>query len=152
MKPALLLILRLVALLGLVAASAAVGPCDPEPLGDIAADDGGAVAPRPDAGVRLDTGQPTASLGSCAAITDFNVCSEAAGCRWLAPGCGDQRTALARPGCFSTAEINCTSDASCLGGRKCLDQNIDPCYVPPERMQPGTATCAACGQLIKLCL
>jgi hypothetical protein len=113
----------------LALASLAVGPCDDTPLGALG--DGGASIP-----------------GACAAHQDYATCQSAPGCRWLAPGCGDQMRRLPAAGCFPIAEIDCATDPACPAGKRCDWHDIDPCYNPT----PGGAACASCGQLVKICL
>ena len=92
-----------------------------------------------------DGGTPGAPSGTCAVRATYDAC-EAAGCRWLEPGCG--APPLPRATCSAVSEINCSADSQCPAGKKCTAYNINPCSGPTA---PGQVTCGACGQSILIC-
>lgn len=64
---------------------------------------------------------------------------EAAGCRYLVPGCTDP--ALPEAGCFPADD--CQTDADCGAGLTCQDAVYDPC---------AGEDCDACGASARICL
>jgi len=97
-------------------------------------------------GNKLDgSGCPTCEcVAACATRGDYATCTADSKCTWLAPGCGTP--ALASPGCYAPADVDCTGDADCSGGRACLKRVVNPCSAP------GGTVCNACGVTRTICL
>jgi hypothetical protein len=96
----------------------------------------------------------------CGDARNPTACLALAACRWLEPGCGEPRLAVA--GCYPRALIGCDQGASCPDGRQCVKRVINPCGstdraagaaapVPPG-LVPPPGGCAVCGQTIAICL
>lgn len=72
---------------------------------------------------------------ACGTVGEPDACA-AAGCRWLAPGCGDETTpALPEPGCHALVgcdELGCPIDMACeqvMVDPGCGDEGCDACGV-----------------------
>jgi Antistasin family len=83
---------------------------------------------------------------NCSVHPDPMSCQTDMRCQWLAPGCGDP--ALPAQGCYARSDVGCQGDAACTGGRTCLKRIVDPCPLPCNTC----GACAACGQVITICL
>jgi hypothetical protein len=90
-------------------------------------------------------GPPTPGSGSggsgvgCALLDTPTACAGQLGCRWLAPGCGENP--LPKAGCFPA--VACSDDDDCAPLETCTDVVYDPCH---------GESCEACGMVTRVCL
>lgn len=90
---------------------------------------------------------PKGGAGACKTHVEIGVCQDAAGCRWLTPGCaaeGETALPAEATGCYPADQCD---GASCIDGRACREVVINPC-LPNE---DGVA-CDACGEVLRVCL
>jgi hypothetical protein len=77
----------------------------------------------------------------CSSFNQSSCAAAGARCRWLAPGCA--APALSTSGCYDVKLVDCMVLAECPTGLSCLQRSIDPC---------SGGKCAACSQMVDLCL
>ena len=82
----------------------------------------------------------------CAFVSDHDAGGSTecpAGTALRSPGCGTPEPTWEK-GCYA----GCSDDTGCAPGYTCEQTSVDPCAPKPGQ----TDTCAACGQLTRLCL